>query len=155
MIDPDSVDRYYDAAGNLTAQVYVTYASDGSATEKAFYSTEVRENSGGYVKLESATYDKSGNVTGWTRYNENGSPRYSKSTTSWVDESANTIGGKKTYTEYTIVTETEYDEYGNVVSENQQEFIAVRDRSDYNERKNALQKYLEEKTGVTRGSDWP
>lgn len=72
-----------------------------------------------------------------------------------MDESANTIGGKKTYTEHTIVTETEYDEYGNVVSENQQEFIAVRDRSDYNERKNALQKYLEEKTGVTRGSDWP
>ena len=150
----ESIDRYYDKDGNMYAHSASSYWPNGGCSSRTWYSTEVVEGAGGYRKLENVTYDTQGNMTSWTKFNPNGSPAYQKVISRWTDQAAGSTVGTLILVEYTLVTDTEHDEYGNVINSYEKQFAVRQDSKDEQKQRDALYDYLEDKTGVRRG-DWP
>lgn len=114
----NAVERIYNKDGTMTNQMFSRIDRGGNVTSRDLYSTTMGPS--GYQLLESVSYNSDGEVTDWTAYNENGSPKARKTTVSW-QEIGGTTGNPVTVT-YTRVTETTHDEQGNVLTSSEKQY---------------------------------
>ena len=140
-----SIDRYYDAEGKQTDVAIARYnSSDSRAYERTFYESEVRPGEIDNFKKQSIHYDETGDVCDRTIYKDN------QPATRWyVNTIENTVGTQGDMrTEYvkTVTTDT-YAPDGSIAESKTETVITTEEKAEAG---NAVQKYLEEVTGVKR-----
>ena len=141
-----SIDRYYDADGNQTNVALSRYDAHSQHTyERTFYEGDVRPGEIDYFKLQSLNYDEAGDVSSRTVYVDN-----KPVTRTYVNTYENTIGTYgDTRTEYTkIVTTDTYGPDGSIVDSHSDTVVTTEEKA---EAQHAVQRYLEELTGIKRG----
>ncbi len=138
-----SIDKLYDKDGKLIDQAITEYSDEMRTT--AHYETTIRDGKQNYVKTDSECRDAQGMLIRRTEYNENGSPNNETIVSSREEMISGTAGDARTKSIRTVTYVT-YDENGNVTGNHTVDVPMPEDE----EPKHAVQKYLEEHTGIRR-----
>lgn len=138
-----SVDKLYDKDGKLIDQAITEYSGETRTT--AHYETAIRDGRQNYIKTDTECRDAQGVLINRTEYNENGSPNNETIVSSREEMISGTAGDSRIKTIRTVTYVT-YDENGNMTGNHTVDVPMPENE----EPKHALQKYLEEHTGIRR-----
>ena len=139
-----SREQYYDKNGDMTMHSITKYSDNGRT--QTYYETELRHGETDYLKTEELTWNNRNEITGVRRYYEDQTVRFQYTSSEY--EAMSGSYGDVRHEKVRQETYTSYNPDGSIASSESEQ--TVLDPDEKEDAKHAVQRFLEEKTGIKR-----